>query len=65
MSYKWRIALLLAVLVISFLMEPIEGFNAKEPLVPPKKTYSEQEIKEILAKDPKVKQMLSQVSKQT
>ena len=63
MSYKWRIALLLAVLVISFLMEPIinsltEGFNAKKP-------YSEQEIKEILANDPKVKQMLSQVSKQT
>jgi hypothetical protein len=56
MSYKWRIALLLAVLVISFLMEPFvfnEGFNAKKP-------YSEQEIKEILAKDPKVKQMLEQ-----
>jgi hypothetical protein len=54
MSYKWRIAMLLAVLVISLLIEPpLEGFNDSKK--------SEEEIKKILEKNPEVQRIIKSV----
>ncbi len=51
MSYIIRILLLLSILVISLLLEFAEGFESKK--------YTEKEIKDILSKNEKVKQLIS------
>ncbi len=57
--YK-KIVLLLAILVISLMLEHFKGIFMTDGVegYEAKKNLSEQEIKDILLKDPKVKQML-------
>jgi hypothetical protein len=74
MSYKWRIAMLLAVLVISLLIEPLLGNKVplEESSIPllgnkvPLEGFndskkSEEEIKKILEKNPEVQRIIKSV----
>lgn len=57
MSYKWRIALLLAVLAISLMVEPF--IYTMEPMVS-KTPKTEEEVKAALLKDPKIRELIEQ-----